>query len=112
MIVFFLAILVFTPAYAQAVRCSALAEGPSGGLTIIADQKIRVFKIQATTTIQNLGGTVNFRYSVDGGDWQSPGGSVTTAKMVGLTAKTSPFQIQFSTPGEHTIQLQCVLSTA
>ncbi len=112
MIVFFLAILVFTPAYAQTVRCSALAEGPSGGLTIIADQKIRVFKIQATTTVQSLGGTVTFRYSIDGGDWQSPGGSVTTAKMVGLTAKTSPFQIPFSTPGEHTIQLQCVHSTA
>jgi len=89
-----------------------LAEGPYGGLTIDTDQKIRVFNIQATTTEQSLGGTVTFRYSVDGGDWQSPGGSIATAKMRGLTANIPPFQIPFSTAGEHTIQIQCVHSTA
>ncbi len=111
-IVFFLTILVFTPAYAQTVRCNALAEGPYGGLIIDADQKIRVFNIKASTTLQSLGGTVTFRYNVDGGGWQSPSGSIASAKMIGLSASISPFQIQFNTPGEHTIQVQCVHSTA
>jgi len=100
-IVFFVTILVFTPAYAQTVRCIASAEGPYGGLTIDADQKIRVFNVKATTTLQSLGGTVTFRYNVDGGGWQSPSGSIASAKMIGLSASISPFQIQFNTPGQH-----------
>ncbi len=32
--------------------------------------------------------------------------------MIGLSASISPFQIQFNTPGAHTIQVQCVHSTA